>query len=57
MKRNASISARAQISAPRSPSTASLLIVDDAIVALAQPLTEAPNQLASGPFRGSDPLG
>src|SRR5262247_4786877 len=33
---------------------ASPFIVDDAIVGLAQPLTEAPNQLASGPRRACD---
>src|SRR5947208_1652707 len=35
-------------------SAASPFIVDDAIVGLAQPLTEALNQLASGPRRASD---
>src|SRR5215471_18543960 len=35
-------------------SAASPFIVDDAIVGLAQPLTEALNQLASGPWRACD---
>ena len=35
-------------------SAASPFIVDDAIVGLAQPLTEALNQLASGPRRACD---
>ena len=37
-----------------SAASASPFIVDDAIVGLAQPLTEALNQLASGPRRADD---
>jgi hypothetical protein len=37
-----------------SAASASPFIVDDAIVGLAQPLTEALNQLASGPRRACD---
>jgi hypothetical protein len=43
-----------QLYKPLVGSAASPLIVDDAIVGLAQPLTEPLNQLASGPGRACD---
>jgi hypothetical protein len=45
---------KARILPPLAGWSALLLVVDDAIVGLSQPLTEALNQLASSPRRGSD---